>query len=72
MVGTFYASPAPDSPPFVSAGSAVRPDSVVCVIEAMKVFTDINAGVSGTVAEVLVKNGQAVEFDQPLFRVDPA
>lgn len=72
MVGTFYASPAPDSPPFVTAGAPVRPDSVVCVIEAMKVFTDINAGVGGTVAEVLVKNGQPVEFDQPLFRVEPA
>lgn len=72
MVGTFYASPAPDSPAFVSVGALVRPDSVVCVIEAMKVFTDINAGVAGTVAEVLVKNGQPVEFDQPLFRVEPA
>lgn len=69
MVGTFYASPAPDAPAFVSVGSAVRPESTVCVIEAMKVFTDINAGLSGTIAEVLVKNGQAVEFDQPLFRV---
>ena len=72
MVGTYYASPSPDSPPFVSVGSNVRPDTTVCVIEAMKVFTDIPAGVAGTITEVLVKNGQSVEFGQPLFRVRPA
>jgi acetyl-CoA carboxylase biotin carboxyl carrier protein len=72
MVGTYYASSAPDAPPFVSVGSVVQPDTVVCIIEAMKVFTDIPAGVSGTIAEVLVKNGQAVEFGQPLFRVIPS
>jgi acetyl-CoA carboxylase biotin carboxyl carrier protein len=72
MVGTFYAASAPDAPPFVSVGSVVRPETVVCVIEAMKVFTDITAGVVGTIVEVLVKNGQPVEFDQPLFRVEPA
>ena len=72
MVGTFYAASSPDAPPYVSIGSIVRPETTVCVIEAMKVFTDIPAGVSGTIAEVLVKNGQAVEFDQPMFRVNPA
>ena len=72
MVGTYYASSSPDAPPFVSVGSAVRPDTTVCVIEAMKVFTDIPAGVSGTITEILVKNGQPVEFGQPLFRVNPA
>jgi len=72
MVGTYYASNAPDAPPFVSLGSFVQPNTIVCIIEAMKVFTDIPAGVSGTVAEVLVKNGQAVEYGQPLFRVIPA
>jgi acetyl-CoA carboxylase biotin carboxyl carrier protein len=72
MVGTYYASSAPDAPPFVHVGSTVRPDSTVCVIEAMKVFTDIPAGVSGTITEVLVKNGQSVEFGQPMFRVNPA
>jgi acetyl-CoA carboxylase biotin carboxyl carrier protein len=72
MVGTFYAASAPDAPPFVSAGSAVRPDTTVCVIEAMKVFTDIPAGIAGRITEVLVKNGQPVEFGQPLFRVEPA
>jgi acetyl-CoA carboxylase biotin carboxyl carrier protein len=72
MVGTYYASSAPDAPPFVSVGSLVQSNTTVCIIEAMKVFTDIPAGVSGTIAEVLVKNGQAVEFGQPLFRVIPA
>jgi len=72
MVGTFYSSSAPDAPPYVSVGTAIRPDSTVCVIEAMKVFTDIPAGVSGKVTEILVKNGQSVEYGQPLFRVQPA
>jgi acetyl-CoA carboxylase biotin carboxyl carrier protein len=72
MVGTYYASSAPDAPPFVSVGSPVQHGTIVCIIEAMKVFTDIPAGVSGTIAEILVKNGQAVEFGQPLFRVIPA
>jgi acetyl-CoA carboxylase biotin carboxyl carrier protein len=61
-----------DAPPFVAVGSVVRPDQTVCVIEAMKVFTDIPAGVTGTITEVLVKNGQPVEFGQHLFRVRPA
>jgi acetyl-CoA carboxylase biotin carboxyl carrier protein len=69
MVGTFYSSSAPDAPPFVAIGSVVQKDTIVCVIEAMKVFTDIPAGVAGTVTETLVKNGQPVEFGQPLFRV---
>ena len=72
MVGTFYAASGPDTPPYASVGTAVRPETTVCVIEAMKVFTEIPAGLAGTIAEVLVKNGQAVEFDQPLFRVNPA
>jgi acetyl-CoA carboxylase biotin carboxyl carrier protein len=72
MVGTYYSSSAPDVPPFVSPGSPVQSDTIVCIIEAMKVFTDIPAGVSGSIAEIMVKNGQAVEFGQPLFRVIPA
>ena len=72
MVGTFYASGSPDTPPFISVGSQVRENSTVCVIEAMKVFTDIPAGVNGTVVEILVKNGQSVEFGAPLFRIEPA
>jgi acetyl-CoA carboxylase biotin carboxyl carrier protein len=72
MVGTYYASSSPDAPAFVAVGTVVQPESTVCIIEAMKVFTDIPAGVSGTIAEILVKNGQPVEFDQPLFRVVPS
>lgn len=71
-VGTFYAAPSPDDPPFVSVGSKVQPDTTVCTVEAMKVFNPIPAEVSGTIAAVLVNNGDAVEFDQPLFRVDPS
>lgn len=72
MVGTFYAAGTPDAPPYVSIGSTVRPDTTVCIIEAMKVFTDIPAGLAGTITEVLVKNGQPVEFGQPLFRIESA
>ncbi|HUE17301.1 MAG TPA: acetyl-CoA carboxylase biotin carboxyl carrier protein [Planctomycetaceae bacterium] len=70
-VGTFYSSPTPDDPPFVSVGSVVLPEAVVCIVEAMKVFNQIPAEVSGTVVEVLAKNGDSVEFGQPLFRVRP-
>jgi acetyl-CoA carboxylase biotin carboxyl carrier protein len=72
MVGTFYESPSPDAQPYVRVGASVRPDTIVCLIEAMKVFTEINAGVTGAIAEMLVKNGQPVEFDQPLYRIEPA
>jgi len=68
-VGTFYGSPSPDEPPFVSVGSKVTPTSLVCLIEAMKVFNQIPADVTGTIAEVLVKSNDAVEFGQPLFKV---
>ncbi len=69
MVGTFYASPDPESPPFVQVGSRVHADAVVCIIEAMKVFNEIKAEVSGTIERVLVKNEQAIEYGQPLFAV---
>ncbi len=72
MVGTFYAKPSPDKPDFVSVGSKVGPTTVVCKLEAMKIFNDLTADVSGTVAEVCVKNAQAVEYGEVLFRVDPA
>jgi acetyl-CoA carboxylase biotin carboxyl carrier protein len=72
MVGTFFSSSAPDSPPFVAVGSVVHSETIVCIIEAMKVFTDIPAGVSGTIAAILVKNGQPVEFGQPMFRLIPS
>lgn len=71
MVGTYYASSSPETPPFVAVGSRIGVDATVCIIEAMKVFTDIPAGVSGVIVEVLVKSGQPVEFGQPLFRVRP-
>jgi acetyl-CoA carboxylase biotin carboxyl carrier protein len=70
-VGTFYASPTPGEPPFVKVGSTVKPDTIVCIIEAMKVFNQIPAEVSGTITEILVNNGDAVEYGQPLFRVKP-
>lgn len=72
MVGTFYAAPNPDTPPFAKPGSQITPDSVVCLIEAMKVFNEIKAEKSGVIEQVLVKNGEAVEFGQKLFLVRPA
>jgi acetyl-CoA carboxylase biotin carboxyl carrier protein len=71
MVGTFYASPSPDAKPFVSVGTHVDEETDVCVIEAMKVFNNIKAETHGTIAKVLVSNGQAVEFGQTLFLVKP-
>jgi acetyl-CoA carboxylase biotin carboxyl carrier protein len=71
MVGTYYAAPAPDAPPFVSVGTGVDEETDVCVIEAMKVFNTIKADCRGTIAKVLVTNGQSVEFGQPLFLVKP-
>ena len=67
MVGTFYASPAPDKPAFVTVGQAVKAGDTLGIIEAMKMFNPIEADVSGTVLKVLVETGQPVEFDQPLF-----
>jgi acetyl-CoA carboxylase biotin carboxyl carrier protein len=69
MVGTFYATPSPDSPNFVAVGSPVKADSVVCIIEAMKVMNEIQSELSGTIVECLVASGTSVEFGQPLFRV---
>ncbi len=71
LVGTFYATPSPDSEPYVELGSQVASQTVVCVIEAMKVMNEIKAETTGTIAEILVTNGQAVEFGQVLFRVKP-
>lgn len=70
-VGTFYSSPSPDDPAFVKPGSKVSADTTVCLIEAMKVFNPIQAEVSGTITEILVQNGEPVEFGQPLFRYQP-
>lgn len=69
MVGTFYASPSPDQAHFVKVGDKVHESMVVCIIEAMKVMNEVKAGVSGTVAEILLHNGQPVEFGGRLFRV---
>ncbi len=72
MVGTFYRAPSPESSPFVQIGSNVNAESTVCIIEAMKVLNEIHAETTGSIVEVLVENGQAVEFGQPLFKVKQA
>ncbi len=71
-VGTFYAAASPEDAAFVSVGSVVKPDTTICMIEAMKVFNEIKAEKSGRVVEILVENGEAVGFGQPLFRIEPA
>ncbi len=72
IVGTFYASPSPDAPAYVKAGDSVKAGSVLCIIEAMKLMNEIEADVAGVVREVLVDNGQPVEYGQVLFRIEPA
>ena len=72
MVGTFYASASPDKPAFISIGASVGPNSVVCLIEAMKIFNEINAGTTGTIEKILVKSRDAVEFGQAIFLVRPS
>jgi acetyl-CoA carboxylase biotin carboxyl carrier protein len=69
MVGTFYRAPSPESAPYVEVGQSVAEDTVVCIIEAMKVMNEIRAEIKGVIAEILVENGTAVQFGQPLFRV---
>ncbi len=69
MVGTFYSAPDPDSGPYVKVGDPIGKETTVCIVEAMKVFNEIQAEVSGTIVAVLVENGEPVEFGQPLFRV---
>ena len=70
-IGTFYSAPTPEDSAFVSVGSVVQPDTVVCIIEAMKVFNEVHAEKAGRIAEILVQNGDAVSFGQPLFRIEP-
>ena len=72
MVGTFYLSPSPDSPAYVSVGQEVQEDTVVCIIEAMKVMNEIKAETRGVIVEVLAQNGKPVEFGKPLFAVRPS
>ncbi len=71
MIGTFYISPKPDQPPFVKPGDHVSTSTTVCIVEAMKVFNEIPAEVSGTIVAILVENGEPIEYNQPLFKVDP-
>ena len=71
MVGTFYSAANPESPAFVKVGDHVGPDTTVCIIEAMKVFNEIPAECAGRIAAVMAKNGDAIEFNQPLFRIEP-
>ena len=70
MVGTFYSRPNPNASDFVKVGAKVSADTVVCIVEAMKVFNEIPAEISGTIVEVLVRNEEAVDFNRPLFKVD--
>jgi acetyl-CoA carboxylase biotin carboxyl carrier protein len=72
ILGTFYRAESPGKPPFVEVGSKVDPDTIVCIIEVMKMMNSVPAGVAGTVAEVIAENSQLVEYGEPLFRVEPA
>ncbi len=72
MIGTFYRSSSPDKPSFVNVGDTLSKGQVVCVIEAMKLFNDIESEISGKIVKVLVDNASPVEYDQPLFLVDPS
>ncbi len=71
MVGTFYRSPTPDEPPFVEVGDAIRRGQAVCIIEAMKLMNELEAEINGQVIEILVENGEPIEYGQPLMRVNP-
>ena len=71
MIGTFYRKPTPDKPNFVNIGDDVSNDTCVCIIEAMKLFNEIEAEISGKIVKALVDDGSPVEYDQPLFLVDP-
>ena len=72
IIGTFYRKPSPDKPPFVEVGQDIKKGDVLCVIEAMKLFNDIESDVSGKIVKILVDDSSPVEFDQPLFLVDPS
>jgi acetyl-CoA carboxylase biotin carboxyl carrier protein len=72
MLGTFYRAEGPSQKPFVEVGSVVEPDTIVCIIEVMKMMNSVPAGISGKVAEVLRENAQLVEYGEPLFRVQPS
>jgi len=72
MIGTFYRAPSPEADPYVDVGSEVGPESVICIIEAMKVMNEIKAETKGVITQLLVENGKPVEFGQPLFKARPS
>lgn len=72
MIGTFYRSPSPDAAPYADVGTEVNPETVVCIIEAMKVMNEIKAEVKGVITQVLIENAKPVEFGQPLFKIRPS
>jgi acetyl-CoA carboxylase biotin carboxyl carrier protein len=72
MPGTFYLAPSPDADPFVKVGGTVKEGDTLCIIEAMKIMNEIEAEQSGTITKILVDNGNAVEYNQPLFLIDPS
>ncbi|MDE3143867.1 MAG: acetyl-CoA carboxylase biotin carboxyl carrier protein [Bacteroidota bacterium] len=72
MIGTFYRRPSPDKPNYVEIGSTIEPGKTICIIEAMKLFNEIEAEIKGTIVKILVEDNNPVEFDQPLFLVEPA
>ena len=72
MIGTFYRSPNPESDPFVNEGDSIKVGQTICIVEAMKLFNDIESEVSGKIVKILVDDNSPVEYDQPLFEVDPS
>jgi acetyl-CoA carboxylase biotin carboxyl carrier protein len=72
MIGTFYRAPSPEAGPYVEVGTEVNPDTVVCIVEAMKVMNEIKAEVKGVITQILIENAKPIEFGQPLFKVRPA
>jgi acetyl-CoA carboxylase biotin carboxyl carrier protein len=72
MIGTFYRSSGPDKPPFVGVGDEIKPGQVICIVEAMKLFNEIESEISGRIVKVLVDDASPIEYDQPLFLVEPA
>lgn len=72
MIGTFYRSPNPESDPFVSEGDSIKVGQTICIVEAMKLFNDIESEISGKIVKILVDDNSPIEFDQPLFEIDPS
>jgi acetyl-CoA carboxylase biotin carboxyl carrier protein len=72
MIGTFYRSASPENPPFAAVGDTIKEGDTICIIEAMKLFNEIDSEVTGTIVKVLVDDASPIEFDQPLFLVDPS